>query len=342
MSTSSNNSGIGPNRMEKETIVFHIGYHKSASTYLQKRVFPKLPVNFVFLAGYKGHLLDLVASKEHFDNEYFLQWINQEIERKSQQQRHNITIVSHEQLSGHPHGDRRINPYTIADNLKHAFPAAKILIIIRNQWNYLLSIYTYRVAIKGEEARGLIKFLREEGDTGLFEKLEYDRLVEYYMSLFGADNVLVLPLELLKTDPAGFHEKIAELLPVDQIPFKRKKVVNESTKLSIVIHFWRPINFLFNGLLKFLQAFHIETQEEYPYQRLRYAFYRFKQRVTRQLNRGFRTSGRLCIPPDIEEAVLLTRYQESNGRLEKLTNLDLRSLGYPVCSNELRVPDEGG
>jgi hypothetical protein len=311
--------------MKEESVVIHIGYHKAASTYLQWRIFPKLPLNCVFLAEHKPQVLDFAASGKAFERE-LLQWVQEEITRKYTPP-HELTLVSLEDLTGHAYGRKTNDPFIIADTLKRAFPGAKILVVIRNQFEYMLSVYAYRVAIKGMEYRELAKFLREEGRLGLFEKLEYDRLIAYYISLFGKDNVLVLPVELLKADPDRFFEKLAGLLQVTQIPFKRNKKVNPSTRVAWVIQLWRPINFLFACLIKSLQLLHIETHDYYA--NLRLPFYRFREKITQRLNSRFKHSQKLAIPPDFARGELLARYAESNLRLEQLTNLDLKGLGYP-------------
>ncbi len=314
--------------MKEGTIVIHIGYHKSASTYLQRRIFPRLSANFAFLPGYKTHAFGMLIS-ENFEKDDFLQWLHCEIEMRYKQHRHALTILSQEALSGSPHGGAEPNPFVIANNLKQAFPRAKILIIIRNQFDYLLSIYTFRVAIKGYESRGLAKFLKEEGRKGLFEKLEYDRLIEHYLSLFGQENILVLPVELLKTSPELFHGKLATFLRIPEIRFKRNKMVNTSTKLACVVQMWRPVNLLFGYLLKCLHLFHVKTHETFPYQKLRFTFYRFKENTTKRLNRKFNSCRKLPFPADLLYGELFTRYAESNARLQRLLNFELKDLGYP-------------
>lgn len=311
------------------SIVIHIGYHKSGSTYLQKSVFPYLPVNYIFLAGYKRHVLNLVESQKHFDKKYLVNWADSEIDRKYKHNKHGVTIISHEELSGHPHGHRRVDPFATARNLKHAFPNAKILITIRNQLDYLLSIYTYRVAIKGQESRSLEKFLGEEGKLGLFSKLEYDKLAEYYTSLFGGENILVLPLEMLRTKPQIFHNELADFLKVSNMHTTVGNIVNASTNLTLVIQFWRLINFVFVFFIRALRFLHIEPREEYPYLKLRGIFYTFKRATTKYLNKVFKSSKKLYIAPPTISDKLLKRYAESNVRLHKLTNLNLKDYGYP-------------
>lgn len=231
--------------------LIHIGYHKSASTYLQKKFFPRLEANYVFLSGHKRAILDLVESEFGFDENKLTSWVKNEAQRHLREPLYDLTLISHEELSGHPHGHNSVNPFITASNFKCAFPTAKILVIIRNQFEYLRSIYAYRVVVKGRETRRFFQFLSDEGELGLFEKLEYDQLVNHYIELFGMENVLVLPLELLSNSVENFCNLICDFIEVPRLHNYDKVLINESSKSLFVINIWRPINLLFSWLLEY-------------------------------------------------------------------------------------------
>ena len=176
--------------------VIHIGYHKSASTLLQKEVFPRLAVPYVFLADSQRMMLE-TESTEAFDPAAFQKAMHEAAASDGS----DGLLISHEALTGHPHGRHKSEPEVVAQNLKAAFPEARILVVVRNPMEYLTSIYTYRVAIKGVEYRSFDRFLDEDGARGLFEHLEYHKLVSRYMELFGRDRVLVVPMEYLHGKP---------------------------------------------------------------------------------------------------------------------------------------------
>ncbi len=311
-----------------DSFVIHIGFHKSASTYLQEYLFPRLQVNYVFLAGHKREMLNMVQSPTDFNAQVLKDWIREDVGRRYENP-HPLTVVSHEELSGGPHGYDDVNPFLVASNLKKAFPSGKVIIIIRNQFGYLLSLYTFRVAIKGYETRNLERFLTEEGAKGLFEKLEYDRIVERYLSLFGRENVLVLPIELLRNDSQGFNDAVTDFLGVPPIAADAVRPVNESTKLLAVLQFWRPINYCFGSFLGLLRFLHIQPEEEYPYQWLRYKYYGVKRRTTARLNRLFETSSRIDISSYTGYKALEARYAASNARLQESIGVNLKECGYP-------------
>lgn len=145
-----------------KNLIIHIGYHKTASTFLQDEIFPVLPVNYICLAGRKRKILDMVESKENFNAGILREWAMSEVVKNNKVVQ-DTTIMSQEELSGHPSGYKSIDPFLIAGNLKDAFPNAKIFIVIRNQFNYIKSIYAYRVAVKGADYRSFNRFIFEGG-----------------------------------------------------------------------------------------------------------------------------------------------------------------------------------
>ena len=315
-------------------VIIHIGYHKSASTFLQADVFPQLPVNYVFLSSY---YLDMVESDIEFDADALRTWITQQIEQRYHADRGGITIVSHEGLSGHPHGYGIVDPITIAQNLKQAFPNAKIMIVIRNQLDYLRSMYTFRVAIKGYEYRSFKRFLSEEGEKGILDHLEYDRLIEYYIELFGRERVLVLPMEHLRTSPDKFLAELAGFMEVTVESVSKLRPRNVSTRLLFVLSIWRPINYIFHHLLFAMLYFSGKDKFEpeiykgyHPFIKLRYTYYAFKRRSTRFLNRVFSGTRSISITSYSNYPQLVDRFGKSNARLQRIVGFDLTELNYPV------------
>jgi hypothetical protein len=313
-----------------EKFIVHIGYHKSASTFLQSSVFPQLPVNYLFFSGPDRKYLEMVESKNNLDADAIHAWIDGELERKYQGSQKELTVLSHEELSGHPNGYDVIDPFVTAENLKKVFPNAKILMIIRNQLDYLTSVYTFRVAIKGYETRSFAQYVSQEGAKGLFAHLEYHRLAEHYQNLFGAAQVLILPMELLKQSPDELLDRMLAFMQLPRQNINRAEPVNVSTKSVFVLSFWRAVNYLFRALINTLIFFNRAGGKKNTFWRLRRSFYDLKGRMTMTLNNMPLAGKTLDIKayPRYEE--LLERFRTSNARLEKLAGCDLSVFGYPV------------
>src|SRR5690606_29127740 len=67
-------------------------------------------------------------------------------------------LISHERLSGHSHGYGVVDAHRVLANLKAVFPDARIIAVVRNQLDFLLSLYCFRVAVRGEEHRSFQDF----------------------------------------------------------------------------------------------------------------------------------------------------------------------------------------
>lgn len=311
-----------------EHIIIHIGYHKSASTYLQEAVFPALPLNDFFFAGPKQLYLNLINAEE-FNAKKFKNAVELDLKETFKSSDLRNTILSHEQLSGHPHGYESIKPKRIALRLHEMFPESRILIVIRNQMGYLTSIYTYRVAIKGYESRSFSRFLKEEGEKGLFAHLEYDRLIRYYQDLFGKEQVLVLPMEgLVKQAPAVWN-RLFDFIGVDPQTIQATTGVNVSTKLQPVLRFWRPINFAFGLSIRFLTLVTGKQKEEAPFQPLRAQYYQLKRWGTGRLNRRYADRKTIDIANEPLYESLKERFAASNRRLKDLIYWDPAEYGFP-------------
>ncbi len=316
--------------VDMDRIIIHIGYHKSASTFLQKKVFAQLPVNYLFFAGPDRQFLDMVESDNEFDPQGIHSWITSELSRKYPAGKKETTVLSHEELSGHPQGYKKISPFTTARNLRKLFPNAGILIIVRNQFDYLASIYAFRVAVKGYESRDFDRFISEEGAKGLFEHLEYHRLIEYYQQLFGSEQVLVMPMELLTQSSEDLFNRLFAFIQVPYQRVARPRPMNVSTKSVLILSFWRPINYIFERLLHLLIFLFRMEDRKTPFKRLRYLFYDSKSKISVMLDKVFPATRKIDLKACSEYPRLVERFGKSNAYLERLIGCDLSTLGYPV------------
>lgn len=317
--------------------LIHVGLHKSASTFLQQNVFPRVEADYVFLAGHQRRLIDAVEGRA---GDFSPRWLRDQVRGHLAERRvayvpgERNLILSHEELSGHPHGHRCVDPELVADNLHAAYPDARILLILRNPLHYLRSLYTYRVTTKGMESRGLSRFLDEEGRAGLFEKLEYDRLIDVYDRVFGRDRVTVLPMELLADHAEVFLDRVFRAAGVPSVEVSPGARVNTSSSHARVIGWWRPINAVLRPVPRTLAK--MPAPLNALDMRLRYTYYRMQRRINPWLER--RLGGpKIRIEAYARYAELYERCARSNARTQDRLAGDglptsLAELGYPVSA----------
>lgn len=188
-------------------LIVHVGFHKTATSFLQEVLM--LPVY-----GYRPltHHRDVFAHivQPHgfdFDPQGMRDLL---ADRMQDVQPGEVPVMSSEILSGHPfQGGHQSDVY--AQRVKAIAPDAKILITIRDQMAILPSVYMQYLKRGGTMRYD--RFFAGTNETGYFgftpAHFAYDRLIGLYQSLYGADQVVVVQQESLKTDLDGAVAKLA-------------------------------------------------------------------------------------------------------------------------------------
>jgi len=205
-----------------ETVLVHVGLHKTATSWLQQHYLPhtrhgfwvppvvpegKTPIKDVgqmMIADANNYLVP----EEDFEPEQVRSML-----RPLQKPENLVPVVSNERLSGHPISngfDRLI----LARRIRAVFPKAKILITIREQNAIIMSNYMQYLKFGGWHSPE--RYLRPPSDARqpalTLQYWDYEKLVRNYHSLFGRENVLVLPQEVLRRTALDFVGRIASFM----------------------------------------------------------------------------------------------------------------------------------
>jgi hypothetical protein len=188
--------------------IAHVGYHKTASTWLQRCVFPRL-------AGVRygdPRVRHLLANLANAPNEAFFASEIGSVLRQSERLDGEPLLLSDEGISGSLWDGYGTGPRN-AERLSRVLPTGRILVLVRRQDHMLRSIHGQYVNEGG--TRSLGDFLSGqpiEGSRLSLQHLEYDRLVRRYVELFGRDQVRVMPYEYLRARPVPFLHELCEFL----------------------------------------------------------------------------------------------------------------------------------
>lgn len=203
----------------------HIGYHKTASTWLQNYGFklhpeirlvdrdennPDTRQAMLDLNAEICEVHDLDFSPEKYRERLkgiFSQDSGDESDRKL------VKGISNEDFSGN-----MLNGWNSARNaerLYNIFGKTKVIIMIRNQHDMIESVYRQYVVEGG--TFGMKKFL----DTARFpladmlERFKYDKLIHYYFNIFDRENVFTGLYEDFRDDKKAFLSRLYAFLGVD-------------------------------------------------------------------------------------------------------------------------------
>ncbi|MAB70910.1 MAG: hypothetical protein CMJ54_00185 [Planctomycetaceae bacterium] len=191
--------------------LIHLGLHRTGSTWFQRNV----------LDGREGRPRHTFSDRAEttarivlprdldFDTAATRRWIRDRITEAGD--RGAPVIISNERFSGNPAAGW-FDAERTARRLASVVPEARVLLVLREQHALLRSIWLQQIRIGG--ISGIEDFLRplDPGDHRLpaFDPrfLEFDRYVALLDDIFGEQDVLVLPFEGLRDDPARHLERI--------------------------------------------------------------------------------------------------------------------------------------
>ena len=304
-------------------ILVHVGLPKTATTLLQLRVLPSLG-GWSFLDSHPGHqepgfreALNSLMDDEEWDPEPLRARIHQ------LSVRHGRLIISLEHLSGRV-WDGAMQRHRTCARLHVVAPESRILIVLRNQPRMLWSLYAEYIKEGG--SRDLETFLAGDapGSRLRLSAFEYTRIVESYVSAFGQDEVLVLPMEALAQDPEQFVTQIAAHAGVpDAAGMGALARLRENVTLS------RPSFIATRWVNRGFRRSRFNPAPPFPIR----GTWRVPVVLQRHVDpRLF--AGRSLSPTTSEKRLIHTVcsvYARDNDRLVDMTGLDLNRFGYPLA-----------
>ncbi|MFO1129224.1 MAG: hypothetical protein U1E66_12420 [Rhodospirillales bacterium] len=313
--------------VDHRNILFHIGYHKTASTFIQSKLFQSEPHGFVRLSE-RFRLINkhfIASNSFHRLSAEIVSRIGDEAAAAAAENK--TLVVSHERLSGYP-ASGGFDSRLVADRIRSAFPAARVLIVIREQKSFIRSMYSQYITDGGDLS--LLGFLYPPEPHMCrvpwwsFDYAMYDRLISYYQTLFGQDHVCVLPFEMFHRSLSQFIDTIIAFsgrdpstmpsIPADVVNLRRPLLMQTATRLANRFVFRSQLSP--HGLVE-------ARRGKSPVEMLRPLFDPLADSfIERRMERRLKTQ--------VEEAVG-QRYAESNRITSDLIGIDLATFGYPCA-----------
>ena len=300
-------------------VVFHIGYHKTGTTWLQRYYFPAHPYIHPICKSqqpWNDPLLQaLIATPDgKFDPDYCSQLIDEKIRLAGADRDNHLVVVSAERLSGHPYSGG-YDSFRIAERIRACWKDAWIFYAIRRQSDVIWSFYKQMVR-EGLPCSFARLFTVRHWDTPGFDLsfYEYDVLLRKYQGMFGQERVCVLPYELMCIDIQKFLHLLCAFFGIPDIPVP----VTEKANRGLANR----------GLALFRIINHFYSSEFNPYPLFSFNK-QMLQYVRRVMEKIFHSIPDTGMPlQDKQGSCISDYYQESNSRLQSLVSWKLKDFGW--------------
>jgi len=218
------------------THLIHIGFPRTGSTYLRY---------FFSQSNYFVHDMRAVSGfKQSVDFSRYSYSLHPEAK---------YFVLSEEELSCWSGPDFNLSSFNrsydvvryrenLTKTLKDFYGQPKILIVTRGHDAMVKSLYAQYVNYGGRMS--FIEFIQSENGNTLIQLLDYSTTVEKYETVFGEDNVIVLPYELMQDNLPLFMRTLTSQLNVPLDNFSEKKInssldldyLQKSVKLSGLVY----------------------------------------------------------------------------------------------------------
>lgn len=324
-------------------IAVHIGFSKAASTFLQSTIFSGAHTE-IGLLDKNEQQLSKGAWKPQKTGAFIDRYIGADGKSSRQTQavfpfgfqaerehkkimsrvKHyrNLTVISNEDYAGHPFSGGALGEL-FGKRIHQSLPKAKIIIVIREQRKMVLSHYAHLVT-RSHTRMGLEQFLAPKlwlQSPGFHHSVfEYSRIISWYQQLFGSDQVLIVPFELVNVDQTRFFQMITNFLGVNSFEPKPVKTKNQRDYAEYCTLRRMP------WINKFGRCVPTNGYTGLDKQKLRNRLLTVMGSTVSKKSLSKRVEQDLSLI----ESKILADVSRDNVRLAKLVDFDLESLGYSL------------
>ena len=302
------------------TPLIHVGYPKTGSTWLQGKLFSDESLGFYQVPRLEALEALVFHDAMEFDvgaaGKIFAPHLQAAEERRL------VPVISNEVLVG----DQTQGRYwgaMVAERLRETFPEARVLLVFREQAEMVASAYGQHIRVGGRSS--LDAFLKREPGFDCYcrmDFLEYDRMVGRYQELFGAENILALPFEMLRGCISDFASRIFDFIGLPTPPEIDAHVINAGFG-ALTLEIRRRLN-------RFLTPW---TYFDGPRPPLGYRAGEWASNALERILPHALHQSRERRLKEIATAAVGERFAESNRRTSEMIGIDLASYGYPVSAS---------
>ena len=302
-------------------IYFHIGYHRTGTTFLQKKILPQFRDKaIIILPGEENRFLKQYLIDNPSEKKEILQF-NENLKsiKPLLNEANKSIIVTAEGLSGDIYSDNLEMP----SRIYKLFPEAKIVITIRSQFSIIPSMYEY-VYLKARGSLSYKKYLKKIIKN---DKFNYNKLINKYIEQFGEDSVKIELYENLKNDQLNFISRILNFM---QLPTEFKIGENKSYRTTRYGSFAIKGIRMTNAINNFVHSTFFKKSKLNDSSKL----YLFGIYLSQKIDNLFQKINFIKCKsyentPYYQE-LIANHYKKSNNKLLKEFNIKIDNYNYPL------------
>ena len=306
-----------------EQHILHIGYPKTGTTWFQSNYYPNvLGIRYIE----RPKVFASIIEPDIFS------YVPADVQQKFDADNNRIVICEELLLGGIDIGYGNGSYIKeMALRLKGTFPNARVLILVRNQVDMIASWYYQYIRTGGTYSvnrflyrRNMYNLFYKEYDLFSFKILEYDKIIDLYASIFGAENVDVKVYEDFASNRLGFMQQFAADYGFSfQGDIEKSVCITNNQRyrkgtmrLARVLNFFSVRNHVFKRYILNIPFLFVLSN-------------RFLLAVNKYKFMGRRADNRFILG-DGNIKYIRDYYKQSNQRLASMYKLDLERYGYSL------------
>ncbi|KJU81337.1 Sulfotransferase [Candidatus Magnetobacterium bavaricum] len=206
-------------------VIVHVGYGKTATTWLQNKIFSSLGDD-VYLGKNQDYFPEWLLKINYLDDFSYRQQ-KEQLNKKFTEiiKNKEKAIISSEAFTNFGVIFQQI------ERIAYCFNIPRIILTVRHPVNWLISNYKYCVEHEGffqpleaclDLGEKRTPFALEKRSPFYLPDLFYDEVVGGYRDVFGSERVLVLKYEDFVSDPQGYGERLSAFIGLELPDFVEK------------------------------------------------------------------------------------------------------------------------
>ncbi|SDW95189.1 Sulfotransferase domain-containing protein [Marinococcus luteus] len=213
----------------RKTIYIHVGYHKTATTFLQKSIYPKLAPQITYLS--RGHIQPYLYKIRHKKlSDKAITDLRNDFESMMEEKK--PLLISYEGLSGNPMSTKKKvkDNHTILKDLRRIFPEESydvhIIVGVRRQLDLLTSLYVQYIHQGGYKKAAAV--FEEWEQLGVLNGYYYFSYMERATQLFGKNNYYLMQYEQFRENEMKEITELLQYMGIKEVPSYSNTKVNRS------------------------------------------------------------------------------------------------------------------